>query len=195
MPLLAVFASAALSTPLNSPNRIIHITGIAAIVVVAGYSLFYSTVAIMSRYPDTRTLAAEYIDTFIPEGSSIGIGYTSLDYKWTHPWRYPKIYFENFEYVDFLDEPEYLILSSYDFGMIRKTIQSGVLNLDNSLPEQYYRDWYRYSPPSPEIFKFNKELMTGSKSKYELIKIFFPKFFVPTAFLNPTIEIYKKRVQ
>jgi len=196
MPLLAVFASAALSTPLNSPNRRIQITGIAAIVVVAGYSLFYSTAAIMSRYPDTRTLAAEYIDTYIPEGSSIGIGYTSRDHKYPiHYWRYPKINFKNFEYVDFLDEPEYLILSSYDFGKIRKTIQSGVLNPDNSLPEQYFRDWYRYSPPSKRIFKFNKELMTGSKSKYKLIRIFYPKFFVPITFLNPTIEIYKKRVQ
>jgi len=113
-PLIAIYASLALITPIRNSNQRIRWFGIILSVVVISYSVVYSVLGAISRYPETRTQAAEFIDKNIPLGSTIGLGYTTPEYE--HPNRYPWINFrEKFIYMDFLERPQYIVMSSTDF--------------------------------------------------------------------------------
>ena len=192
-PLLAVFASRTLLYFYPWKSRSIRIVNIALITLVLVQAFIYTLSGAISRYPDTRTITYQYITENIPAGSEIGVAYTSLDYDWVyHKWRYPKFDYERYEHVDFLEYPDYLVVSSYDSKQIKETLQSGILFEGYEFPSIYDNRWYRNSPPSPEIFRFYDQLYFSDDSPYELIydvSPFNPE--TPIEFPSPTIEIYK----
>jgi hypothetical protein len=193
LPYVAIFAGLLLTSLLHVQMRTIHLLGIILTVFVLGYSIYYSTAGILSRYPDTRTQAAEYIRKNIPIGSTIGLGYQSPIYKLVHPWKFPYINFNDlYIYKEFLEKPDYIVLSSDSYNQIYEVLEEGILNPDFSLPEEYHKDWYRYSPPSPEMFRFYSSIMKSGGSEYELIKEYQPRIFAPIEFSSPEIKIYKK---
>jgi hypothetical protein len=208
MPVFALMASNFLVYLSEYKVRWVRACGFCLLTLVCLYSFAYTTAAVFSRYPETRTAAARYVDQTVPKGTSIGIAYTSPGIGWMHHyWQYPKINFADYRYKDFLQNPDYIILSSYDFQQIKKTLESGILTDAYELPRGYpdYPKWYRCSPPTPEVFQFYKALWgdhAGSsaegrepvkKSDYYLVKRFDPKPYARILeFPPPLIEIYAR---
>jgi hypothetical protein len=159
--------------------------------LVCLHAIFYSFGGVISRYPDTRTQAAQYISENIPLGSSVGFGHAAKDYE--HSWHFPRVDKKSHEKKNFLKHPDYIILSSYDFDPIRKTIIRGILNPDYSLPRKYWKEWYLSSPPTSDIFKLNEELWLGTSQEYYLLEKFLPRnLYASIEFPVPIIEIYAR---
>jgi len=192
-PILAIFSARALLFyyPWTKPShRIVNIIVISLVVLQA---FLYTLSGAISRYPDSRTITSQYITKEIPAGSEIGIAYTSPEYDWDyHKWRYPYVDYDRFEQVDFLEFPDYLVVSSYDSNQIKDTLQSGILFEGYEFPSVYDNQWYRNSPPSPEIFAFYDQLYFAEDSPYELVYEVSPyNPDSPIEFPSPTIEIFK----
>jgi hypothetical protein len=195
MPVLAVFAARSIMLFHSSKRSWLRVTGIFVSSVILLHAFWYSACAIVSRYPDTRSIASQYINEKIPPGSTIGIAYRSARFGWrTHDWVYPKINFGVLHYVDFLEKPEFLVVSSYDANQILQALKSGLLNADFSVPPYLVNQWYQSSPPSPEIFKFYNNLYFSDDAPYELIQKFRPRrLLVPIEFPPPVIEIFRRK--
>lgn len=192
-PIMCIFAANACMLFFSRKNIVLRTLSIAMITVALGYSFYSCVSGISLRLNDTRTSTAKFILQNVPKGTTIGVSSVSEKYDWrTHSWRYPKIDFKRFRVVNFLYEPEILVLSSYDYNSILNTLESGKLLNNYVLPEKYYRDWYRYSPPSPRIFKFYDDLLVKKDKKYILLRTFQGNVNVPLEFAPPEIRIYKK---
>jgi hypothetical protein len=194
MPVLAVLSSGSLSLLLSAGPRWVRGAGAVLCIGILVHASWYSASAVLSRYPDTRTIAAEYIREHIPPGSTIGIAYTSQEYPWpNHIWRYPKIDFNVFKYVDFLEAPEFVVVSSYDAEPIRDVLQSGVLSQNFVFPASRASEWYKNSPPGSEIFAFFQGLSESKIGQYQRLKSFSPKrSLAPIESPVPTIEIFQR---
>jgi hypothetical protein len=192
-PLLCIFGAKLYWSLLSHENKSVKIIGVITISITLCYSFYITSSGIILRLTDSRPLAARYIDRTVEEGSSIGIGYVSEEYSWRHfPWWYPRIDYSKFKEVDFLNEPEVLIISSYAFSQIQETLVSGKLSNEYVLPEKHQREWYRYSAPSPSIFELYDQLLNKGNSNYVLEKSFMCKVNVPIEFPPPEIRIYRK---
>jgi len=192
-PLFCLFAANGCMILANRKNVLLKMVGIGVISISLGYSLYLCTSGILIRSNDTRTLAARYIAKTIPAGTSVGLSYVSEKYTWkTHSWQYPKVDFQRYKEVSFLEGPDIVILSDWDFYPILETLNSDKFKLEYVLDEAYYRDWYRYSAPSPRIFRFYDELLNKKTLRYALLNSFKIKQNVPVEFSPPEIRIYKK---
>lgn len=193
MPVLALISGCFIESLLSSKQSWVKVFGWGITFVVLAFSLLYTIQGVLSRYPDTRTQAAAYVRRNIPPGSEIGIAYSSEEFGWkNHFWRYPKIDFKRYKELDFLEKPEYLIVSDYDSKLFKDTLQRSILLEDMTLPKAYVHEWYGNSSPSPEIFTFYKELFSKD-SPYELVQKFAPeRIYAPIEFPAPTLEIYRK---
>lgn len=192
MPILSIFSAHACTWLLSRPYQWARLAGMVVCSLVLLYSLLLSVGAAVSRYPDTRTLATSYIRESVPPGSSIGIAYQQLEFM--HEWRHPVIDPTIHKVVDYLEEPDYVVVSSYDAEKIRETLASGVLGKDYVLPSSLSYQWYRRTPPAPETFAFFDNLSSGAASNYELVRLFRPKYdFASIEFPAPILEIYKRK--
>lgn len=186
LPALAVFASLGLLELIRWQRQI----GIGWAVIVISYSAVYTVLALAARNGDTRTSAAHYIFERFPQGTTIGIAYTSEELGWqAHDWRYPKIDFERYREVDIFDSPDVVILSSRDFYAIDEALQSEWLGPDYIVPPEMYADWSASSPPTPRLFRFFEEILYG-QGPYCLDRVFMPNNLVPIEFPAPEMRIY-----
>lgn len=194
MPILAIFAARALMFFFSAKSTWVRMGSLAVCLGVLLHAFWYSASAIVSRYPDNRTIVTQYISEQIPSGSTIGIAYTSEKYDYPrHLWRYPRIDLSVLRYVDFLESPEFIVVSSNDANKIVATLQSDLLGEDFTFPASLAHQWYRKSPPSPEIFAFFHSLYFSDQTKYELLKKFTPRHMLaPIEFPPPTIEIFRR---
>lgn len=193
-PLVCLFAGAAASRLVSLRVRIVQTAGALIVMAAAIHSLSACTQGIALRWNDTRPKAARYIAEHIPEGATVGIAFASEKYPWRwHAWRYPWIDFRRYRETMFLERPEYLVVSSFDMNPIAATLQSGKLNSVYDLDETYHREWYRYAPPSPEIFRFFDELLPPEGSPYVLLQSFRNESRVPLENPPPELRIYRRR--
>lgn len=195
MPILAILVARALMLFSRNENVWVRGTNWAICTAVLLHAFWYSTAAVLSRYPDSRTASANYISENILPGSQLGIAYTSEEYNYPyHGWRYPYIDFAELSYVDFLDSPEFVLVSSYDADRIKRTLEGNLFEDDFVFPESLAHQWYLSSPPSPRIFAFFNDLYFSDQSVYVLVERFSPPpMLAPIEFPSPTIEIYQKR--
>lgn len=194
-PIMCIFAANACMLCFYKKNILLRTVSMVMITVALVYSLYCCVSGISLRLNDTRPLVSKFIAENVPKGTTLGISSVSEKYNWrTHPWRYPKINFKQYRMVNFLSEPDIVVLSSYDYEPILKTLKSGKLLKNYVLPKEYHKDWYRYSAPSPRIFKFYDDLLIKKSKKYFLLKIFRSNVNVPLEFPPPEIRIYKKMI-
>ncbi len=192
-PLICIFAGNALVYFYEKKNVIIKGIAVGVFIFTIGYSGYLCFSGILLRFTDTRTEASKYIDDNIKEGSTIGISYTSEKFSAKyHDWRYPKINYNKYKDEKFLDRPDVIILSSYDFNQVNGLLNSNKLSDKYELDKKYYREWYRYSPPNPQVIKRFDELLNQKNDDYLLIKTFKKEINVPIEFPPPEIRIYKK---
>jgi hypothetical protein len=193
-PLVCMFAAHLCILIFEREHKVFKYIGTACIVITLGYSVYLCLNGIYLRFADTRPPAGKYIAERIPPGSSIGLSAVSEKYTWkTHRWRYPRVDSQKHIIINFLERPDYLIMSSYDFNPIIKTLKSGKLSADYELDRSYHKEWYRLSAPSPEIFRFYDDLFIKKNSEYALIKKFNINVNVPVEFPPPEIRIYKRQ--
>ena len=95
--------------------------------------------------------------------------------------------------MDLLKNPDFLIMSSYDFDPIIKTLKSGKLSSNYKLDKAYHKEWYRLSAPSPEVFRFYDYLFNKKNIDYDLVKKFYINVNVPIEFPAPEILIFKRQ--
>ncbi len=193
IPVLALFATRSLLFFYPWKSHKVRVVNIVVILFVLLHAFSYTLSGVLSRYPDTRSIASQYISENIPAGSKVGIVYTSKEIGWkTHNWRYPKIDFEKYEYVDFLEFPNYIVVSSYDAEEIKNTLQSDLLSEDFEYPTNLANQWYRNSPPSTDIFEFYYRLYFVYDPPYAIVKSFSPhNLITPIEFPPPVIEIFR----
>lgn len=193
-PFLCMFAAHLCILILDRKQMVFKFIGTACIILTLGYSIYLCLNGLYIRLADTRVAAGKYIEENLPPGSTIGISRVSDKYTWkTHRWRYPRVNFKKLKELDLLEEPEYLVMSSYDFNRIIKTIKSGKLTFDYKLDKAYHKEWYRLSAPSPKIFRFYDNLFIKKNFEYNLVKKFYINVNVPIEFPAPEILIFKKR--
>jgi len=190
--IIMVAANGIISLFGNNRQMLAFLARISIIITIA-YSLFYCAGSQYLRWDDTRTEAAHYIEEKVPRGTTVGIAYTSAQYPWRNRrWMYPKIDFKKYREVHFLHKPEIVILSSYDFVRIKKALKSDKLNANYIWDRRYNKEWYRFSPPTPEIFRFY-DLLLNKQEGYALLKKFKKKIFFPIEFPPPEIRIYRRK--
>ena len=158
-------------------------TVVVATVLVMIYTLGYDAFALYTRVNDPRTETVEYINENIPTGTTIGVATVSKKYPWRyHGWRYPNVDFRRYKEKFFLDNPEIVILTSYDFERFQE-----------KLGENEY--WYRFSAPSEDIVDFYTSLLhEPENTDYELVETFKPKTNMVIPMSPPEVRVYRKRV-
>lgn len=193
-PFLCIFAAQTCSTALRAKSTIIKCVGMLCIVIALGFSIYLCCHGIRLRLTDTRAAAERYIEKHVPVHATIGLASQSEKYNWPfHSWRYPRIDAGKVQVVDFLEYPDVLLASSLDYKPVLETLQSDKLLPGYVLDKAYYKEWYRYSPPSSEIFEFYDELLLKQNTVYALIKTFAVNVNVPLEFPPPEIRIYQRR--
>ena len=194
IPFFCMFAAHLCILILDRKHKAFRLLGTACIVITLSYSVFLCLNGLYIRLADTRVAAGKFIEENLPTGSTIGISRVSDKYTWkTHRWRYPRVNFIKFKELDLLEEPDYLVMSSYDFDRIIKTIKSGKLSFNYKLDKANHKEWYRLSAPSPEIFRFYDNLFIKKNLEYDLVKKFYINVNVPIEFPAPEILIFKSR--
>ena len=194
-PLLAYFSSISLLVFVGHKNQFLHKLSVAVCLVVLLYACLLSGVAVLSRYPDTRSVATNFLNQNIAKNKSVGIAYTSEQYGWrTHAWRYPVVDDAKYRYVDFLNRPDVIIVSSYDRDPILKALKSPLICDRLIIPDDKVSDWYRESPPNKAILELFQELYMSDNKEYEMLHQVIPKRqLAPIEFGPPTIDIFAKR--
>lgn len=192
MPLIAVIASHGIVSLYESKQNIVRFFAGAVIAGTVVYSFLYCAGAVYLRLNDTRTGSAHYIEENIPQSSTIGIAFDSDKFHWRyHGWKYPKINFEKYKEEYFLNRPDILVLSSFDFVQIEEALKSDKLKEGYVWDEAYNKEWYNFAPPPPSFFQFYDELLNKHKG-YVLLKAFKRNNFIPISFQSPEIRIYKR---
>lgn len=192
-PILCIFAANACMLMIRQKHKVVKFAAVALITITTLHSLYWCISGVSLRFNDTRLSATKFIMDNIPAGTVLGLSSVSEKYDWRiHRWNYPKIDFKRYRVTNFIYQPEILILNSSDFEKVIDTIRSGKLSEKYVLPQKYHREWYRYSPPSPRMFKFYEDLLIKGSMPYKLIKTFKREVNVPLEFAPPEIRIYRK---
>lgn len=194
-PLVSIIASNGAIWLYDSRKMPVRVFGRSMITIVLVYSLAYCVTGAYLRYNDTRTQAGHFVHERFPQGTTLGVAYFSEKFGWTtHSWRYPQIDYTWFRSMDFLEYPEVVVVSSeYDTTKIEEALKSEKLSGDYLWDEQYNKDWYQFSPPSPRVFRFYDELNDSERSQYILLKTFKKQNIVPVEFGAPEIRIFLHR--
>jgi len=148
-PLLCVFSAALWQRLLaNSRVWVRHGSAVLLVVAVASSSVI-CVLGIAQRWLDARTVAARYIAEHVPPGSTIGIA-TDHNGHWAHHnWRYPRINFAMLSERNFLDDPEYIVVTSLELDRMRQALRSGHLLAGDRWDPRFNRQWYHDDPPAP----------------------------------------------
>jgi hypothetical protein len=193
-PLLCILAAVACVRLFQLRSVLLKASAVAVVVASAGVSLYLCICGIYLRLHDTRPPASRYIAATVAKGTTLGIGSVSERYTWRfHPWRYPQIDFRYFSEVPSWNEPEIVVLSSYDYDVVLQTLASDRLGTGYVLDERYNREWPFFSPPTPRLFRLYDEIFNAKNSRYELLKAFSIDVRVPIEFPPPEIRIYRRR--
>jgi hypothetical protein len=191
-PILAIFAAAFCGRLLASRRAAWRGLGLAAASVALSYSIYLCVSGIRIRLGDSRPAAARYIAEVLPWGGTLAFSQTSETYPWQrHRWRYPAVDSTRHRLVRMWEQPELLVVSSYDLNPIRRALRSDKLLAGYRWDPEWNRDWYRNSPPSPRIFRFFDDLLNG-RGDYRLVASFSTPVTVPIEFPPPEIWIYRR---
>ena len=97
---------------------------------------------------------------------------------------------KNYTEVDFTNDPEYVVLSSYDIDEITRALNSGLMIENYLWPDELDNWWYLNSSPSPTVFTAYISLI--QEDGYCLLESFRSRILAPIEFPPPDILIYKK---
>lgn len=170
-PLLCVFAADFYAVLLESSRAAVRIAAIAVLAAVLAVCFFDCAAAVDMRLHDTRPRAGAFVARAIPPGESIGV-VSSYGPAQRLGWRYPPIDFRRYRQLSALDQPSFLILTSYDAEDFERTRRSS-------------------HPPPPRLLAFYDALQNPNRIGYRLIADFAPAHRVPIEFPPPDIRIYQ----
>jgi dolichyl-phosphate-mannose-protein mannosyltransferase len=154
------------------------------------FSLTMSVRGVLTRLDDPRTKAARYLATEIPAGSTIGIASPYRNPR-VASWQWPPLG-KRQRSVNFLELPDYLIVTSDDQYIMGNALRSEKLGTNDIWNPAFARDWYNYEPPPPKVFQFYRGVLNGT-GPYTLIKSFDLRYTNPKIeFGDIAIRIYHK---
>ena len=189
-PLFCLFAAHACSELFGSRNRLSKALAIVLIASTFGQSGFFLVKGIGSRLTDSRVGAAKFLDKSYHRQTRIAFSFVSEKYANQHPWRYPRLKNSEHTQVSLFDDPDVIVTSSFDMKQIEAVLGSEYLSSEYQWAPAQNSRWYRYSAPSPRLFRFYDQLLSG-KGEYRLIKVF-PAGPVVGEFAPPEIRIYER---
>lgn len=193
-PILCMYGSLVLADLFDKNKQTFRIAGGLVTVGCIVSAFILSLLSVSIRWNDPRTEAAKFIHNTVPKGSEIGFSEVSTSYGWIeHKWRYPRINMSDYTETSFLENPEYLIISSFDSNEVVPWLDSPYLSQDYIWDTQNTKMWYAYIPPTPEVFRFYKSMAYGPHG-YEVLKKF--EIRISRKILTdpyPDIYIYKRR--
>ncbi len=164
-------------------------------ILVFGYNGIHTLRTVAARYPDSRSLAEHYISEHVPDGATIGFMYESDAVPYPlYKWRYPQVDLERVVYTDFLQSPEYVVVSEYAVGEVKKILNSGVLKGDYKGPPELRVRFWRLNPSS-RIFEFVDQLYFSEDSPYRRTREFrtLHGHNPSLEFPSPTIEVFRRK--
>lgn len=195
-PMLCIYVSLALCALIRNRLFLFRVAGFTILIGSILSTGIVSGLALYARWNDPRIDAARYINDSVPQGTMVGFSVVTQEYGWIeHIWRYPRIDISHYNVVDFLDAPEFLIISSFDIDEVTGRMNSPYLSRQYVWDERFNKVWYKYIPPSPEVFRFYDEMFRkGTNTQYKLLKSF--KTNIPVMMLTdpyPDIYIYQRK--
>jgi 4-amino-4-deoxy-L-arabinose transferase-like glycosyltransferase len=192
VPFFAWLGGAGLVALLTHPMRMARGLGVLLLVASVAEASVRDAALTIGRFMDPRPAAAVFIGRNLPAGATLGIAHASERYKWSlHSWAYPWVDVARFRMTPFLQYPEYVVVSGFDWAPIVATLERKVCGPGYTLPESEKRNWYRYSPPSPRVLAFFDELRDARRSRYRLLAHFtVPALPVPEG-RPPDIWLYQ----
>ena len=193
LPILCLLAARAFEPLLRTKIPYLRNTAIAVLSLTIGYSLAYIIAGNVLMLNDPRSAASAYFQENIPPGSTVG--YSILGNTNRFSWTLPRVDSHIYEFIDGLNQPEYVILTSQIYKSFDRTFISGILPSTYVLDPQYANSWYLGIIPEPEVFEFYDYFLNGvgDKYHYQLIAVFEPpSITVPIEFPPPEIRIYKR---
>jgi 4-amino-4-deoxy-L-arabinose transferase-like glycosyltransferase len=189
-PLFCLFAAHACSALFGSKHRISKALAVVLIAFTFGQSGFFLVNGIGSRLTDSRVGAAKFLDKSYHGKTRIAFSLVSEKYPNTHSWRYPRLKNSGHTQVSLLDDPDVIVTSSFDMEKIEAALGSGYLSSDYQWAPAQKSWWYRYSAPSPRLFRFYDQLLSD-EGEYRLVKVF-PAGPGVGEFAPPEIRIYER---
>ena len=164
-------------------------------VVVAASSLAFTLQALQARLaPDTRTLAAQYMQEHVPFGSSIGVQHLGSNRR--DSWMLPPIPRERYPVVELTHGADYIVLTERDIAKMTEALQSPYL-VDYVWDADETALWFPGDIPAAEVFMLYEDLLTGGGRRYgySLLATFAPSpLSVYLSFQPPEIRIYQHEV-
>lgn len=163
---------------------------------IAAWSMLLAVLGLIARTGDPRTAAAHFLAERVPDGATVGELHVTPRPEWraADSWKYPRVDPTRHPPRDFLERPDFLVLSSEDVDKIVGAIRSGMLTPEFAWPADANDQWYRRTPPTPEMFAFYVGFLTSSE--YERAAEFAPNpmgRWVPIEFAPPWISIWRRR--
>lgn len=192
-PLLCLFAGNLLDRLFDNSQPGLRGLGRGLFAIALSVSAGVTLCGIYERWTDARTEAAEFLQDRYSSGTRLGIATDSLRYNWRHhQWRYPPVDFKRYSETHFLDQPDVLVVTSFEIDVMRTALESEHLDADLQWDPARASDWYQNQPPTAEVFRFYRGLLEGSE--YELVRRF--EHFLPLSFggIAPTVFVYERRV-
>lgn len=190
VPLISIYIGNFLGTFFLQGRKYLKLIGVSLTIYIICCTAKISLPRIYTHYYDPRTAASRYIMQSIPQRTTIGFSAVTLKYGWQeHSWRYPKFDLNKYNIINFLSQPDILVVSLIDLKEIELGLQSDSLLAGFTWDKNNNRYWYRYLPPEPEVFKFYKDLLYNQDNEYHLLQEF--QNVTKVHFL-PEVRIYKR---
>ncbi|MEG3639857.1 ArnT family glycosyltransferase [Magnetococcus sp. PR-3] len=198
-PLLVIFAARggeaimAQSVGLDKPW-----VGYAVVGGVVIFSVLNCVSGAIMRHGDARIEALRYIDQQIPAQATVGFNYLTPRFRNTHPWKFPHLPTLGREWTEILDKPEYVVVHHPNRDRVLSKFQrENYFSAPYTVKPEFYKEWYRMTPPTPELFAFYERLYDPRQSEYQLVQTFTatPSWLwqAPIEFRSPGIAIYKRK--
>jgi hypothetical protein len=191
LPVMALLAARPLDKLYQKDSKLMTWGATSLLAIAVIYNLTENTKGMYLVLNDTRSEAAEYIEKNIPAGATIGnlvVGNIARS-----GWHMPRVDGTKYVFVGNLNNPEYVILSSYNFKWFQRAIISGHLSADY-VWDQNYSFWPGDLIPEPDVFLFYDSLLNnrGNDYDYRLIKVFEREQSASIEFPPPEIRIYQR---
>jgi len=188
-PIVCLFAAAPCAW-LLARSRPWSWMGAAAAAAAMCWGLWYDVAGIRLRLRDPRTRAARFMARSIPPGSTLGVATPYPEV--VSAWEYPRMDNPRWRRIDFLQHPDFVVVSSISYDLMAQAVHSPKLGKNYTWDPSALRDWYQYRPPSPEVFKFFAKLVDGSED-YVLYQSFEPPSVgLPVDFAGIGVRIYAR---
>lgn len=183
LPALCVIAAAGAVALMGARAWSLRVAGRVAVGVAFGFTLWFTVLTTQRFAPDTRLLAAQWIDAQVPIGESLGMNTIPELSPPVDPRRYPVVRYDRAIRAEWVDPiiymPRYLVVTSAIYNRALRDPRQYDFYLDS-----YHRLWAGDTPYAL-VARWDSPLPLADL--YTRLDPMFAAYYV-----SPTIEVYRR---